>query len=213
MIIFRTTAYLLSVKFILTVHQQLKRQNSGLPRMESISRFGSIPVVETGLKTAGTVYQKVKTSNGLFNWGFETAETVTYALVDSLRPAAKLIEGPLHQLDSFMCKSLDFVEQKVPSMYLPPEMMYWNTKEYMSDHLVKPVLSRANSMKNLSHAVLDSRVSNYAADRLDGALNVCDKYVERFLPAEDQPDGKRFHNGGICSFCYFKPDLLTPSCV
>lgn len=170
------------------VHQQLKRQNSGLPRMESISRFGSIPVVETGLKTAGTVYQIVKTSNGLFNWGFETAETVTYALVDSLRPAAKLIEGPLHQLDSFMCKSLDFVEQKVPSMYLPPEMMYWNTKEYMSDHLVKPVLSRANSMKNLSHAVLDSRVSNYAADRLDGALNVCDKYVERFLPAEDQPD-------------------------
>ncbi|KAL9694378.1 hypothetical protein quinque_013663 [Culex quinquefasciatus] len=170
------------------VHQQLKRQNSGLPRMESISRFGSIPVVETGLKTAGTVYQKVKNSNGLFNWGFETAETVTYALVDSLRPAAKLIEGPLHQLDSFMCKSLDFVEQKVPSMYLPPEMMYWNTKEYMSDHLVKPVLSRANSMKNLSHAVLDSRVSNYAADRLDGALNVCDKYVERFLPAEDQPD-------------------------
>uniref|UniRef100_A0A8D8I7U9 Lipid storage droplets surface-binding protein 1 n=1 Tax=Culex pipiens TaxID=7175 RepID=A0A8D8I7U9_CULPI len=107
------------------VHQQLKRQNSGLPRMESISRFGSIPVVETGLKTAGTVYQKVKTSNGLFNWGFETAETVTYALVDSLRPAAKLIEGPLHQLDSFMCKSLDFVEQKVPSMYLPPEMVSW----------------------------------------------------------------------------------------
>lgn len=156
--------------------------------MESISRFGSIPVVETGIKTAGKVYQKVKTSNGLFNWGFETAELVTYALVDSLRPAAKLIEGPLHQLDNFMCKSLSFVEQKVPSMYLPPEMMYWNTKEYMSDHLVKPVLSRANSMKNLSHAVLDSRVTNYAAGRLDGALNVCDKYVDRFLPAEDQPD-------------------------
>lgn len=170
------------------VHQQLKRQNSGLPRMESISRFGSIPVVETGIKTAGKVYQKVKTSNGLLNWGFETAESITYALVDSLRPAAKLIEGPLHQLDSFMCKSLNLVEQKVPSMYLPPEMMYWNTKEYMSDHLVKPVLSRANSMKNLSHAMLDSRVSNYAADRLDGALNVCDKYVDRFLPAEDQPD-------------------------
>lgn len=174
------------------VHQKLKRQNSGLPRMESISRFGSIPVVENGIKTANTVYQRVKESNGLFNWGFETAEAVTYAFVDSLRPAAKLIEGPLHSLDSFMCKSLDFVEQKVPSIYLPPEMMYWNTKEYMSDHLVKPVLSRANSMKNLGHVVLESRVSNYAADRLDGALNVCDKYVDRYLPAEpeavDQPD-------------------------
>lgn len=177
------------------VHQKLKRQNSGLPRMESISRFGSIPVVETGLKTANTVYQKVKESNGLFNWGFETAEAITYAFVDSLRPAAKLIEGPLHRLDYFMCRSLDFVEQKVPSMYLPPEMMYWNTKEYMSDRLVKPVLSRANSMKNLGHAVLESRVSNYAAGRLDGALNVCDKYVERYLPVEpepsaDQPDSR-----------------------
>ncbi|XP_055551578.1 lipid storage droplets surface-binding protein 1 isoform X4 [Wyeomyia smithii] len=183
----------LLVKIILSVHQQLKRQNSGLPRMESISRFGSIPVVETGIKTAGTVYHRVKSSNGLFNWGFETAEALAYALMDSLRPAAKLIEGPLHQLDNFMCMSLDFVEQKVPSMYLPPEMMYWNTKEYMSDRLVKPVLSRANSMKHLGHAVLDSRVSNYAANRLDGALNVCDKYVDRFLPAEpaeDQPDGK-----------------------
>lgn len=169
------------------VHQKLKRQNSGLPRMESISRFGSIPVVETGLKTANTVYQKVKESNGLFNWGCETAEAITYALVDSIRPAAKLIAGPLHSLDDFMCKSLDFVEQKVPSMYLPPEMMYWNTKEYMSDHLVKPVLSRANSMKNLSHVVLESRVSNYAADRLDGALNVCDKYVDRYLPVDPEP--------------------------
>lgn len=177
------------------VHQKLKRQNSGLPRMESISRFGSIPVVETGLKTANTVYHKVKESNGLFNWGLETAEAITYAFVDSLRPAAKLIEGPLHRLDYFMCRSLDFVEQKVPSMYLPPEMMYWNTKEYMSDRLVKPVLSRANSMKNLGHAVLESRVSNYAAGRLDGALNVCDKYVERYLPAEpetseDHPDAR-----------------------
>lgn len=91
--------------------------------------------------------------------------------------------------------------------------MYWNTKEYMSDHLVKPVLSRANSMKNLSHAVLDSRVSNYAADRLDGALNVCDKYVERFLPAEDQPDGKRSYCWWYLHFWYFKTDLLTPRCV
>uniref|UniRef100_A0A182P7R7 Lipid storage droplets surface-binding protein 1 n=1 Tax=Anopheles epiroticus TaxID=199890 RepID=A0A182P7R7_9DIPT len=162
------------------VHRQLKRQQSGLPQMESLSRFSSIPVVETGIKTAGSVYERVKTSNGLLTWGFETAESLTYALIDSLRPAAKMIQGPLHQLDSIMCKSLDLVEQK----------MFWNTKEYMSDRLMKPVLSRANSMKNLGHAVLESRVSNYAAGRIDGALVVCDKYVDRYLPTEpqDQPD-------------------------
>ncbi|XP_052893752.1 lipid storage droplets surface-binding protein 1 isoform X5 [Anopheles moucheti] len=190
MVVIRSTVFLLSVKFIVSVHRQLKRQHSGLPQMESLSRFSSIPVVETGIKTAGSVYERVKTSNGLLTWGFETAESLTYALIDSLRPATKMIQGPLHQLDSIMCKSLDLVEQKVPSMYLPPEMMFWNTKEYMSDHLMKPVLSRANSMKNLGHAVLESRVSNYAAGRIDGALVVCDKYVERYLPTEpqDQPD-------------------------
>uniref|UniRef100_A0A182LXY9 Lipid storage droplets surface-binding protein 1 n=1 Tax=Anopheles culicifacies TaxID=139723 RepID=A0A182LXY9_9DIPT len=190
MVVIRSTVFLLSVKFIVSVHRQLKRQHSGLPQMESLSRFSSIPVVETGIKTAGSVYERVKTSNGLLTWGFETAESLTYALIDSLRPATKMIQGPLHQLDSIMCKSLDLVEQKVPSMYLPPEMMFWNTKEYMSDHVMKPVLSRANSMKNLGHAVLDSRVSNYAAGRIDGALVVCDKYVERYLPTEpqDQPD-------------------------
>lgn len=169
------------------VHQKLKRQNSGLPQMESVFRFTNIPVVEDSLKTANKVYQRVKQSNGLFNWGFETAETVTQAFMDSFRPAAYLLDGPLHRLDNIMCKGLDFVESKVPSIYLPPEMMYWNTKEYMSDHLVKPVLSRANSVKNIGH-VLESRVST----RLDGALNVCDKYVDRYLPAEpeavDQPD-------------------------
>ncbi|XP_035780117.1 lipid storage droplets surface-binding protein 1-like isoform X1 [Anopheles albimanus] len=186
----RSTVFLLSVKFIVSVQRQLKRQHSGLPRMESLSRFGSIPVVETGIKTAGTMYMRVKTSNGLLTWGFETAESLAYALVDSLRPAAKMIEGPLHQLDSLMCKSLDLVEQRIPSMYLPPEMMFWNTREYMSDHLVKPVLSRANSVKKLGHTVLESRVSNYAANRIDGALVVCDKYVDRYLPTEpqDQPD-------------------------
>ncbi|XP_050083922.1 lipid storage droplets surface-binding protein 1 isoform X1 [Anopheles aquasalis] len=186
----RSTVFLLSVKFIVSVQRQLKRQHSGLPRMESLSRFGSIPVVETGIKTAGTVYTRVKTSNGLLTWGFETAESLAYALVDSLRPAVKMIEGPLHQLDSLMCKSLDLVEQRIPSMYLPPEMMFWNTREYMSDHLVKPVLTRANSMKKLGHTVLESRVSNYAANRIDGALVACDKYVDRYLPTEpqDQPD-------------------------
>ncbi|XP_050069698.1 lipid storage droplets surface-binding protein 1 isoform X5 [Anopheles maculipalpis] len=190
MVVIRSTVFLLSVKFIVSVQRQLKRQHSGLPQMESLSRFSSIPVVETGIKTAGNVYERVKTSNGLLTWGFETAESLTYALIDSLRPATKMIQGPLHQLDSIMCKSLDLVEQKVPSMYLPPEMMFWNTKEYMSDRLMKPVLSRANSMKNLGHAVLESRVSNYAAGRIDGALVVCDKYVERYLPTEpqDQPD-------------------------
>lgn len=57
---------------------------------------------------------------------------------------------------------------------------------------VRPVLKRAGSVKQIGTAVLDSRVSTYAADRIDGALDVADKYVDRYLPssATDQVDCK-----------------------
>lgn len=68
--------------------------------------------------------------------------------------------------------------------------MLSSTKEYMADRLVRPVLKRANSVKNIGNAVLDSRVSSYAANRIDGALNVADEYVDRYLPQDDTVDSK-----------------------
>lgn len=53
---------------------------------------------------------------------------------------------------------------------------------------VRPVLKRADSVKLIGNAVLDSRVSAYAADRIEGAIDVADKYVEKYLPSEDQID-------------------------
>lgn len=57
------------------------------------------------------------------NWSFETAEGVLFAAVDSVRPAVKIIEGPLHRIDQILCSSLDVVEQRVPSVYLPPQLV------------------------------------------------------------------------------------------
>lgn len=69
--------------------------------------------------------------------------------------------------------------------------MYWNTKEYMADHLVKPVLTRANSVKHIGNIVLDSKVTNFAADQLDNAFVRADAYIEKYLPnGEDKVDCK-----------------------
>jgi perilipin-2 len=81
--------------------------------------------------------------------------------------------------------------------------MYWNTKEYIkesADHMFKPMLKRAASVKNLtSNIVLENKVTDYTAQRLDGAMNVFEKYVDRYLPqsvnqkGDDQVDaGKLF---------------------
>lgn len=72
--------------------------------------------------------------------------------------------------------------------------MYWNTKEYMSDHLVRPVLKRADSVKQIGNAVLESPLTTYAADRIDGAFTAGDKFVDKYLVPiridQDQTDGE-----------------------
>ncbi len=52
----------------------------------------------------------------------------------------------------------------------------------MSDRIVRPVLKRANSVK---------QIGTYASDRIDGALDVADQYVDKYLPSEDATDGSQ----------------------
>ncbi|XP_022224606.2 lipid storage droplets surface-binding protein 1 [Drosophila obscura] len=153
---------------------------SGL-HLEAIDRIGSIPLVESSVKRVENIYGKVKNNNRLFSWYFDAAEATISAAYGSVQPAVKLFEHPLKRLDNVMCKSLDILEQRIPLVYLPPEMMYWNTKEYMSDHLVRPVLKRADSVKQIGNAVLESPLTTYAADRIDGAFTAGDKFVDKYL--------------------------------
>lgn len=79
--------------------------------------------METSLKQVENLYTKVKNSNRLFNWYFETAEYTILSAYESVQPAVKLFEAPLKRLDTVMCKSLDILEQRAPLMYLPPELV------------------------------------------------------------------------------------------
>lgn len=122
-------------------------------------------------------------NNAFFSWSLDKVEATLYVAVDVLRPGFNLFEGTINQFDTLVCKSLDLMEQKVPNLYLPPKIMYWNTKEYMSDHLVRPVIKRAESFKELGNAVLDCPLG-----RLDNFVDAADKYVERYLPESKDRD-------------------------
>ncbi len=146
--------------------------------MESISRLTSIPIISFGLEKAGHVYTTFKESNLLFHWGLENAESRAMSVIDTLLPAAKIIEKPLTKLDQIMCKSLDLVEDHIPYYYfLPPQLIYWNTKEYVSDKVIKPVLDKG-SYKNLGNVVLESKAAEFYNDFVEK----CDEYVEKYLP-------------------------------
>lgn len=74
--------------------------------------------------------------------------------------------------------------------YLRENPLLSCAKKLRSFPKVQPVLKRAGSVKQLGTAVLDSPLSAYAVNRIDGAINVADQYVEKYLPSEDQVDCK-----------------------
>jgi len=109
-------------KTILQIHLATATSGSGL-HLEAIDRIGSIPLVESSVKRVETIYDKVKNNNRLFSWYFETAEATISAAYETIQPAVKLFEPSIQRLDNVMCKSLDILEQRIPLVYLPPEMV------------------------------------------------------------------------------------------
>ncbi|XP_063930767.1 lipid storage droplets surface-binding protein 1-like isoform X2 [Zophobas morio] len=172
---------------------QTKKAPFRLQNLESVNRITTLPIVESGWHIAGNMYNKIKNSNNLVYWTLQQAESSIQAAVDTALPTIALFQAPISSIDKVLCKSLDIVEQKVPSIALPPEMIYWNTKQYVTEvgnKIVKPVLKRADSVKQIGNTVLSSKYTAFAADTLDGALDVADKYVDKYLPAAVYDDQK-----------------------
>ncbi|CAG9827945.1 unnamed protein product [Diabrotica balteata] len=91
--------------------------------LESVNRFSKLPVVDSTIKTATSLYEKVKDLNGLTHWTFSTAETTLCKAVDLGMPIAtpviKNFEGPIKKVDNVLCSGLDYVEEKIPAVKLP----------------------------------------------------------------------------------------------
>ncbi|KAJ0177623.1 hypothetical protein K1T71_006496 [Dendrolimus kikuchii] len=149
-----------------------------MPHLQVVSRVAAIPIVESGIGVTEKIYFKIRESNPLIRWYLSLGEKSLATGVQLALPAVQLLETPIHQLDKFLCKSLDVVEKRVPSINLPPETMYTETRQY--------VLRRADSVKQLGTAVLDSRVTAVTATALDRALTTADKYVDKYLPPDNQ---------------------------
>ncbi|KAK1120426.1 hypothetical protein K0M31_012406 [Melipona bicolor] len=164
----------------------VKRRHSDLPHFKSVTRISNLPIVEYSINIAGNAYARIKRSNSLVDWSLCTAENSFAIATASAKPIANAISvlnGPITTIDQLLCKGIDIVEQRVPAVHLPPHLMYRSAREYVNVKIVRPVLTRAESVKEIG-----SQAANAAADRLDGALTVADKYVDHYLPA-DVTDG------------------------
>ncbi|XP_064072491.1 lipid storage droplets surface-binding protein 1 isoform X4 [Vanessa tameamea] len=148
-------------------------QRPVLPRLEALQRVANIPIVESGIEVTEKIYSRIRESNPLIRWYLTLGEKSLATGVQLALPAVQLLETPIHQFDKFLCMSLDVVEKR----------MYTETRQY--------VIRRADSVKQLGTAVLDSRMTAVTANALDRALTTADKYVDKYLPPDyqDAADG------------------------
>ncbi|XP_067011188.2 uncharacterized protein [Anabrus simplex] len=172
---------------------------SVFPHLRSVRRISRIPVVETTWDYASGVYTKIKGSNRLIAWGLGTAESSVQVAVTISRPFVNVFEKPIGLVDGLVCKSLDLVEEKVPVITFPPELIVVSTKEYVTNNIVRPVLKRADSLKQIgvekaTHA-LDNKYAAFAATHIDTALEVADRYIDQYLP--DSAENKESPSNGL----------------
>ncbi|XP_018572934.1 lipid storage droplets surface-binding protein 2 isoform X2 [Anoplophora glabripennis] len=116
--------------------------------MESVNRISKLPVVESTIQTATNIYEKVKDYNSVTNWTLSTAESTVNKAVEVGKPIAtpviRNLEGPIKKVDGVLCSGLDYVENKVPAVKLPPGEIYTSTKEYIHN-TITPALEQAYS--------------------------------------------------------------------
>ncbi|CAG9859772.1 unnamed protein product [Phyllotreta striolata] len=117
--------------------------------MESVNRFSKLPMVDCTIKTATSLYEKVKDYNSVTNWTFSTAESTVNKAVEVGKPIAtpviKNFEGPIKKVDSVLCSGLDYIETTVPAVKLPPAQIYNSTRNYVTTN-VSPAYESAKTM-------------------------------------------------------------------
>lgn len=56
-------------------------------------------------------------------WGVQRIEDAVLTAADSIHPAIRLLQRPIQAVDHVLGRGIDFVEQTVPGIHLPPEMV------------------------------------------------------------------------------------------
>ncbi|KAF5278617.1 hypothetical protein FQA39_LY00659 [Lamprigera yunnana] len=164
---------------------QIKTERKSVIKLDTVERLMHIPAVEYGWNYAGQMYGNIKQSNNFIHWTCSQAEVSIYAAVNKVMPAITLFHGPISTIDKVFYHGLERVEQKVPVINLPPEQIYSNTKKFVTDiinhNLIADVISKAQIVKSLA---LESKYTGFAAETVEGALKVADKYVDFYLPPD-----------------------------
>lgn len=111
---------------------------------ECIGRIGRLPLVESTALAMSNFYSSVKHSHCVVQTMFENVEDGWSKGADTVSPVTSKIEEtlevPLRAIDNAACVGLDYIEEKIPSVKLPPEKMYEKSKDFVNRRVFEPAL-------------------------------------------------------------------------
>lgn len=162
-------------------------------QIQIISRFASLPIINSAIGLATNGYSRIKGYNGLVSATLSRAEQSISYLATSAKPVIEVLEKPISIADNFACQGLDKLQEKVPAIKKSPEEIKDETKK-----LLEGSVSRFGDMRkygndkirgikdygyNKVHDVFDSPYIKAFLKSIDTAIDLTNNAVDHYLPA------------------------------
>nr|AHA90812.1 lipid storage droplet binding protein 3 [Eurygaster maura] len=113
---------------------------NGGPGLSSFNKVSQIPIVECTINKASEMYSKLKGSSETVNSVLTSAENTVKHAALTAQPVTSKLEGPMKKVDSVLCLGIDFVEEKIPAIKLPPGELAQKTKDALNTNVVEPAI-------------------------------------------------------------------------
>uniref|UniRef100_A0A224XIN1 Putative lipid storage droplets surface binding protein 2 n=1 Tax=Panstrongylus lignarius TaxID=156445 RepID=A0A224XIN1_9HEMI len=170
-----------------------------MPQLQVFEKLRQIPLVEIAYNTSAGVYKRVKDCNGLVHWTLNGAEGAFQIALGAVTPVAVKLQQPINLVDDTLCKGIDVLQEKVPIVKEPPGQIYESAKSYVSNSAAAgKVQSITTKSWEKANEVLSSSYGNMALNGLDSTSTIADKYIDYYLPAEEDEENIHPHPNSEC---------------
>jgi len=151
--------------------------NSNPIQIQILSRFASLPIINSAIGFATDGYSRIKSYNGLVSATLSKAEQSILFVATTAKPVIEKFEKPISIADNIACQGLDKLEEKVPALKKSPEEIKDETKR-----LFEGSVSRIEDIRKYGNDKFRG-IKDYGYDKVNGVLD--SPYIKAFLKTID----------------------------
>jgi len=170
----------------------MSNTSNGL-KIESISRFYSLPLINSAINLATDGYSRFKGYNRLISATLSRAEQSILYMASTAQPVIQKFERPISIADSIACQGLDRLEKTVPALTKSADEIKDETKKLLSGSVNRMQVMRKYSTDKIQgirdygytkvNGVFDSPYLKVFLKSIDTAIDLSHNAIDHYLPA------------------------------